>query len=746
MIGSTSEWKYMFKFSILLIFCSFSALSQKLDQKSMLEKLALMPADTQKVNMLFEVLGAIDDREHRLELAEQAYYISASLNYLWGQAKSSYHIGECLNKTRNFANSFKNLEVAQTLAEEIADTKLISDVLFAYGENMNDLDSLDSAMYYYVQSLTLADSMEYSYRAAEAHYGISSIANSLGNNVLAMQHILKAKKYYEELGTNQNAWHIWNLLGIIYDELSDQSKAFEYYYRALEVAKRSTDTNAEIIVSNNLAILYELIGKSAEAKELYWSAIEKAHVLGLDEDEAYLLGNIGCIFLEEKDTIRAQAVLMRSLTLTKKAGRGCDLAYPYEGMAELYGIKKEYDSASWYYDQAILLAKRCQNHMLVASALRHLGEIQIETHALSKGLKHLKESLALCERFQLIEERVKSNFSLYKIYKKVGDLGTALRYFEAYQRSRDLLLSDQERSEVSKVTANYEFEKKLHLLAFKEKAENLALRARLDKQVSNTNNLYLILALILILGISLGRSYYLMQRHNQKLVQINEEKNTLMGMVAHDLRSPLNNIKGVMSLVNLDHVSSQEQRNYTRMLNDSVDNMRDMIDRVMDMSAVEDMKINLDMTPCDVATLVNKVADNYEYVASKKNIVIHKNYDDQVYQALIDSKYTMQVFDNLMSNAIKYSDRDTNIYLSLERTGRTVIVRLRDEGQGITEEDQELLFTKYQQLSARPTGNEESIGLGLSIVKKFVDAMGATIQCESVIGEGSTFIVSFRTA
>ena len=111
-----------------------------------------------------------------------------------------------------------------------------------------------------------------------------------------------------------------------------------------------------------------------------------------------------------------------------------------------------------------------------------------------------------------------------------------------------------------------------------------------------------------------------------------------------------------------------------------------------------------------------------------------------------DRAGTMQVFDNLISNALKFSPPQTTVYVHTYPENGFVLVSVRDEGPGINAEDQKKMFGKFCRLTARPTGGESSNGLGLSIVKRLVDAMGGSIQCQSTPGMGTTFMVRLPSA
>jgi signal transduction histidine kinase len=111
--------------------------------------------------------------------------------------------------------------------------------------------------------------------------------------------------------------------------------------------------------------------------------------------------------------------------------------------------------------------------------------------------------------------------------------------------------------------------------------------------------------------------------------------------------------------------------------------------------------------------------------------------------ALLDPSITVQVLENLVSNAVKYSPPGKNIFVRLKKQPSVARMEVQDEGPGLSAEDQKKLFGKFARLSAKPTGGEHSTGLGLSIVKKMVEAMNGKVWCESELGRGATFIVEF---
>lgn len=232
---------------------------------------------------------------------------------------------------------------------------------------------------------------------------------------------------------------------------------------------------------------------------------------------------------------------------------------------------------------------------------------------------------------------------------------------------------------------------------------------------------------------------------NEELLSLNNEKNNLIGIVAHDLKSPLNQMKGLLSLIKLNTGLDAETQQYIGMIESSTKRLTDMIGKILDVEAIDAKKANVSIETINLTELLQNVVSRFEYSGKQKKIDLIASIEKDVLISA-DRMYTEQVFENLVSNAIKFSPLEKKVYVNLVKKGDVAVGEVRDEGPGINDEDKKKLFGKYQKLSARPTGNEISTGLGLSIVKKFVDAMNGEIWCESEFGKGASFFVKLPIA
>jgi signal transduction histidine kinase len=233
---------------------------------------------------------------------------------------------------------------------------------------------------------------------------------------------------------------------------------------------------------------------------------------------------------------------------------------------------------------------------------------------------------------------------------------------------------------------------------------------------------------------------------NEELLNLNQEKNNLIGIVAHDLKSPLNQIKGLVSIVKMTTPNmNPEAANCLSLIESSASRLSGMISKILDIEAIEAKTLNLNIQPTNLSESLASIMDRFQLDAVNKQINL-------IFDALsasfvnVDLSYANQIFENLISNAIKFSPPGKNIFVIVTDQGENVVTSVKDQGPGMNDDDKKKLFNKYQKLSAKPTGNESSTGLGLSIVKKYVEAMNGKIWCESEYGKGAAFFVSFPKA
>lgn len=231
-----------------------------------------------------------------------------------------------------------------------------------------------------------------------------------------------------------------------------------------------------------------------------------------------------------------------------------------------------------------------------------------------------------------------------------------------------------------------------------------------------------------------------LNKQNRELIDLNKKKDEILSICAHDLRNPLTVIHGFAQLGLIHPMGPEQQREFMEETMQHCENMLKIISSLLDISALEKGQIYLEPTPVDFAGLIRERLQAMANLAKKKSIKLQLQTQSNFPDIIVDRVKLSEVLDNLISNGIKFSYPDTSITVRLSRTNGLAQIQVTDQGQGLSPEDIGRAFQQFQRLSARPTGDETSTGLGLVIVKKLVELHGGQIWIESDgIGKGATF-------
>lgn len=211
-------------------------------------------------------------------------------------------------------------------------------------------------------------------------------------------------------------------------------------------------------------------------------------------------------------------------------------------------------------------------------------------------------------------------------------------------------------------------------------------------------------------------------------------------MAAHDMKNPLNSISSLADLIIIKD-DKQTINKMSALIKNSSQRMIHIVEGLLASAFIEAGRINLNIQPIDIADLAKGVIDSNQVLAKNKAQLLTLEIEKRPI-VKCDKEKMRDVFENLISNAIKFSERDKAIEVKVGVSSDKGYFEIKDNGQGMTEKDKSKLFTKFSRLSARPTGGETSTGLGLSIVKMLVELQHGDISAHSEgKNMGSTFTV-----
>lgn len=239
--------------------------------------------------------------------------------------------------------------------------------------------------------------------------------------------------------------------------------------------------------------------------------------------------------------------------------------------------------------------------------------------------------------------------------------------------------------------------------------------------------------------------YDLQKMANDRLREADSLKTRLLSIASHDLKSPLSNI-GLAETLLREMVDTSDPTvvQILDTVKTTVDNMHDLIVEFLDMAEIQSGMSEADIEPVNIEVVIKDVINAHQLHSQEKGSVIIADCDAVMVMA--DVSRLPQVFNNLVSNALKYSPPNSEINIVTHLQDNDCIIEVIDQGLGIPDGERDKLFTEFGKLSTRPTANESSTGLGLWIVKQMMEKMNGEVGVYCPEGGGSVFWVKLPVA
>lgn len=230
---------------------------------------------------------------------------------------------------------------------------------------------------------------------------------------------------------------------------------------------------------------------------------------------------------------------------------------------------------------------------------------------------------------------------------------------------------------------------------------------------------------------------------NERLEQLDQQKNHMLGMAAHDIRNPLGIILGYARFLQADAgpALSAEQRAFLDAITQSSEFILGLVEQLLDISTIESGKLVIKRSPMDLAQLVTTHINLINVLAARKDIRLTLDVPLDGAKLLADASKLEQVLNNLTGNAIKFSSAGTTIKVRVTTSADSIEFSVQDEGPGIPREEINRLFRPFSTTSVRASNGERSTGLGLAIARRIVEGHRGEITVESEVGRGTTFRV-----
>ena len=233
-----------------------------------------------------------------------------------------------------------------------------------------------------------------------------------------------------------------------------------------------------------------------------------------------------------------------------------------------------------------------------------------------------------------------------------------------------------------------------------------------------------------------------LSKSKNDLEELAKQKDELFAIVIHDIKNPAALIKNLVDLLRSYDLTANEQQEIIDDIAETTLKIVKLSQEVTKILTLESGLMNLEFEPAPINMIIEDVVTRNKVAAQKKGMTLFTELTNDLPDIEMDAQKIEEVLDNLISNAIKFTQEGGSVRVKAYKELRDIIVEVSDNGLGLSEEDVAKAFRRGQKLSASPTGGESSTGMGLWIVKKIIDAHHGKVWIKSLLGKGSTFAFS----
>ncbi len=594
-----------------------------------------------------------------------------------------------------------------------------------------------------------------------------------------------AAEIFQKLGLQRNLSNCRLGIATIYGMKGDYPAALDFFQAALKGL--DTINDREIISScyTNIGIVHKKLKNYELALQYYSLALRIASLIDDEYGIGQCLLNMGVIRMEQKDFNTAKDYFIKALEINQKHNKGRSNGICLTNLGDLYHRQKQWDSAAYFYKRSIRFNQETKNSKSLAIALNNMGRLFLDraiernqrgNHKtnLDSSLFFLDSALNLSRHIGVLSIEIQAikNFSL--AYETQGKLTKALDYCKLTAMLRDSLFGIEKIKSAEQLEARYQFRNKMLEIETLKKDRLLA-----QNKINHQQVLIWSFAVIgfVILGL-LVFIYWLLQEKNrankklhssnklisqtneelktqrdaiekyaQELEEINATRDQLYSIIAHDLKGPFNALLGFSDILLTDwnSTSEKERTEMIQMINKSAAENYSLLLNLLEWSRFQSGRVNVNKTDIDLDGFLNAIKAQLSPSAELKSVVLRFSADKYL-RLKTDEAMLGTVLRNLISNAIKFTAQNGEVTVSVSQEKEKVLIKVKDSGVGMTEQQQKDLFAKDAIKSTSGTEGEAGTGLGLKICREFIEKLGGTLSLESKVDEGSCFSIRLNTA
>ncbi|MEZ4778709.1 MAG: tetratricopeptide repeat protein [Flavobacteriaceae bacterium] len=577
---------------------------------------------------------------------------------------------------------------------------------------------------------------------ANSNFRLAASKSKLGAYEAALNHLSIAENYYQEKGPLSWLISTYTEKASVYRSMLFYEEALNYNIKALELSPQVKDTSSMAKILNNLGALYKEKKQFKDSEKSYLEALKLVEAIQFNPAISAIANNLGLVYIEMEDFDAAENYFRKSLKIKSQINDKLGIARATDNLGILFQKKGDCSKALEFFEASNLQAVEVNNI-----------ELQIET-SLNKascltqmGRHHESKVILTALASEYTKEmQLEMKISLYKDF--ASNLSAEGNYKEALFYNNQLLQLSDSLNDKKLSLARNELEARFKS---EQKAKEIAELQTLSKEqelklTKKTQERNLLIGVGFILLLAFALVYWMFrnkQKINQKLKELDLIKSNFFTTISHELRTPLTLIKGPLEELFVNKETyNREQLVQLDLIKKNTISLEGLVNQVFDLSKLESGSIKIHSETIANFGFVHSLVEGFSFLAKEKNISFHIAIGELANPIVLDVEITQKILGNLFSNAVKYCPENGSIKGTLEYTGGVLFFELTNTGNVLSSEDISKIFQRYYQLDDKRPG----IGLGLYLVKQWVELLNGSISVESKKNKGTTFLCHFPCA
>lgn len=594
------------------------------------------------------------------------------------------------------------------------------------------------AIKYAQKAVELAENTGYEKGLASAYGSLGYAYINLDNN-RAIQYTNKALQIRRSINDKAGIATSLNVLGVLKYYEGDYLASIEYHLDAVMRREKIGNDIRTATSYNNIALVNIKLGNYDEALDYLHKALKIRIATNNKRAIGIIKTNIGEIQALKGNSNQALATFRETLKINRELGNHKSVANSFQNIASVYSTLKEFSTAIQYYDSSLFIYDFLDEKNGVANAENGLGEIYKDINLCDSAIIHANRALEYSNQINSQSNKIRALETLFKCYKEKNNYKKAFEYLNMHKEASDNLKNDDKLKKLAKIELDYK------LAEIKKKQEEELNRQRFYIYLLILALLFGIIILIVLTRSSKNKKLANVKLNelNKQLNEVNAAKDKFISIIAHDLRGPYQTTLGLGQVLESDFkgLDESDKKSAISNLNASLHNQYNLLNDILHWAELQGGRFILKSEPVNLHGLADYVFSLLKISADKKNIKLINSIDANIIVPA-DKNMIYLVLRNLISNSIKFTNRNGKVTLSSSIHENEIHITVKDNGVGIAENYIDNLFKIDSLFTSKGTLNEEGSGLGLNLCKEIIEKHGGKIWVESSVNKGSKFIFS----